>query len=123
WATGGWQGYQGQDFIAVLDLGHPTPVTHVAAGFLQDTRSWIVLPTELVVEVSTDGTTFHEAGRLTHDTPVDTDTVIIRDLSLALDGTALRALRFRAVNYGALPPWHLGAGGDSFIFVDELLVE
>jgi predicted alpha-1,2-mannosidase len=123
WATGGWQGYQGQDFVAVLDLGRPTPVARAAAGFLQDTRSWIVLPTELIVETSTDGATFHEAGRLRHDVPVDTDGVITRDLALDLDGSPLHALRFRAINAGTLPSWHPGAGGASFIFIDELLVE
>ncbi len=123
WATGGWQGYQGRDFVAVLDLGRPSPVARAAAGFLQDTRSWIVLPTELIVETSTDGATFHEAGRLRHDVPVDTDGVITRDLSLALDGADLRALRFRAVNASPLPAWHPGASGESFIFVDELMVE
>lgn len=33
-----------------------------------------------------------------------------------------RRLRFRAVNYGTIPDWHPGAGGEAFIFVDELIV-
>jgi predicted alpha-1,2-mannosidase len=119
WATGGWQGYQGQDFVAVLDLGRPTPLHLAGAGFLQDMGSWIVLPTELVVEVSEDGTTFHEVGRVGHDVPAETDDVVIRDLAVEFDEQVVRAVRFRAVGFGVLPEWHLGAGGESFVFVDE----
>jgi predicted alpha-1,2-mannosidase len=122
WRTGSWQGYQGQDFVATLDLGEPTAVVRAGASFLQDMRSWIWMPTELVVEVSVDGRSFREAGRVTHDVPEDAEGVLLRDLELALDGSPIRALRFRAVNYGTIPAWHPGAGGEAFIFVDELIV-
>jgi len=122
WRTGRWQGYQGQDFVATLDLHAPTRVTSAGAGFLQDMRSWIWMPTELVVDVSQDGRSFREAGRAGHDVAPDTDGVFIRDLEVPLDGRPIRALRFRARNYGTIPAWHPGAGGEAFIFVDELLV-
>jgi len=28
-----------------------------------------------------------------------------------------------ATNYGTIPDWHLGAGGQAWIFVDEIRVE
>ena len=34
-----------------------------------------------------------------------------------------RYVRVRAESYGKLPAWHPGAGGDSWIFVDEIIVE
>ena len=123
WRTGAWQGYQDQDFVAVLDLGEAAPLARAGAGFLQDMRSWIWMPTELVVEVSADGVAFEEAGRAGHDVPDDLEGVFVRDLTVELDGRPVRALRFRAVNYGAIPDWHPGAGGRAFIFVDELIVE
>ena len=36
WSGGGWQGYQGQDVLATIDLGRTQKVTRVGAGFLQD---------------------------------------------------------------------------------------
>ena len=122
WRTGAWQGYQDQDFVATLDLGERIPVARAGASFLQDMRSWIWMPTELVVEVSEDGRSFVEAGRATHDVPDDVEGVFLRELEIALDGRPIRALRFRAVNYGTIPDWHPGAGGEAFIFVDELIV-
>ena len=78
------------------------------------------MPREVTVEVSTDGENFIPAGRVGHDVP---DDVFRRDLVVDLAGAPVRALRFRATNYGVLPTWHPGAGGEAFIFVDELIVE
>jgi hypothetical protein len=33
-----------------------------------------------------------------------------------------RFIRITAVNYGKLPAWHNGAGGNAWIFADELSV-
>lgn len=122
WRTGAWQGYQDQDFVATLDLGEPTPLASAGASFLQDMRSWIWMPTELVIAVSEDGRTFHEAGRAKHDIPDDVEGVFLRDFVVPLGGKPVRAIRFRAINYGTIPAWHPGAGGEAFIFVDELIV-
>jgi hypothetical protein len=81
------------------------------------------MPRELVVEVSADGQAFREAGRVGHDVPDDEEGVFRRDLIVELDGEPVQALRFRALNYGTVPDWHPGAGGEAFIFVDELLME
>lgn len=122
WRTGAWQGYQGQDFVATLDLGVPTSVLGAGASVLQDMRSWIWMPTELVVEMSEDGRSFIEAGRATNEIADDVEGVVRADLEVALDGRPIRALRFRAVNYGTIPDWHPGAGGAAYIFVDELII-
>jgi hypothetical protein len=49
--------------------------------------------------------------------------VFRRDFTVSLDGLEIRAVRLYAEGFGPLPEWHLGAGGPSFIFVDELIVE
>ncbi len=123
WRRGGWLGYEGQDFRATLDLGEPTPLHRVGASFLQDVRSWIVMPQELVVEVSRDGAAFVTAGRCSPDVSVEDYGIILRDLVVDLDGSPVRAVRFTATGYGVMPDWHPGAGGASFIFADELIVE
>jgi predicted alpha-1,2-mannosidase len=122
WRTGSWQGYQDQDFVATLDFGRPVTVTKAGAGFLQDMRSWIWMPAELVIEASPDGESFTAVGRTGHDVPDDVEGVFRRDLVVAVAAGPVRALRFRAVNYGTIPGWHPGAGGEAFIFIDELLV-
>src|SRR5215831_16160612 len=49
---GAWQGYQGQDLIAVVDLGAPQKVSKLGAGFLQDVGSWIWMPSAVDFELS-----------------------------------------------------------------------
>jgi predicted alpha-1,2-mannosidase len=123
WRTGSWHGYEGQDFDCVLDLGRARPLKQAGASFLQDMRSWIFMPRELVVEVSADGVNWREAGRVGHSVPDREEGVFLADLVVNLDGSPVRALRLHAVNYGPMPEWHLGAGGPGFIFVDELIVK
>jgi predicted alpha-1,2-mannosidase len=121
WRTGAWQGYQGQDFVAVVDFGEVQTLTGAGAGFLQDQRSWILMPTEVVFETSIDGTRFTELGHARHDIDDQLPEVLVEDLHVSFDKpTAARFLRVHAVNYGTLPDWHLGAGGEAFIFVDEI---
>ena len=34
-----------------------------------------------------------------------------------------RYVQIKAANYGVCPKWHLGAGGKTWLFVDELLID
>ena len=123
WSGGGWQGYQGQDVVATIDLGRIQRVTRVAAGFLQDVGSWILMPRRIDFEISTDGRTFTPALSIPVDVPERDHGVIIKDFAASLAGVSARYMRMRAVTYGKLPSWHKGSGGDAWIFVDEILVE
>ncbi len=123
WRTGNWQGYQDQDFMATVDFPESTPVFEVGAEFLQDVRSWILMPTNLQIETSTDGQTFTLADTIINDVADTEEGSFTQELLLLLDGTPLKAIRFTARNFGPLPDWHPGAGGEAFIFVDELIVE
>jgi hypothetical protein len=66
WRKGGWQGYQGQNFEAVIDLKEIQTVSSVHSGFLQDMRSWILMPKEVLVETSVDGLNFKLMGNTTN---------------------------------------------------------
>src|SRR5690606_7343513 len=54
WRKGEWQGYQNQDFEAVIDLQKEMQVSELSANFLQDTRAWILMPTQVEFYVSND---------------------------------------------------------------------
>lgn len=122
WRTGSWQGYQAQDFVATLDLGSEQMFERVSVGFLQDMRSWIWMPRSVLFEASLDGVTWRALGSVTHDVPDRVDAIVREDLGVPTDGNPARFLRVRAVNYGVIPAWHPGAGGEAFLFVDEFYV-
>lgn len=119
WRTGGWQGYQDTDFCAVLDLLEERSLSEVGAGFCQDARSWIWMPSYVEFSVSSDGVSFTPAGRL--ETSVDERDykVQVWDATIPLSCTA-RYVKVFARNIGVIPSWHPGAGHQGFIFVDEL---
>lgn len=124
WRAGDWHGYQGQDFEAVIDLKAVRPVRRLAAGFLQDTRSWILLPRAVAFETSVDRVEWTPPLRVGHAVPPGDFATQRHTLGGALAAPVqARYVRVRATNVGALPPWHLGAGHSAYIFVDEIHVE
>jgi predicted alpha-1,2-mannosidase len=119
---GGWQGYQDQDFEAVVDLGKKQKIKKISAGFLQDVASWIWFPTEVEYAVSSNGTDFKVISTVENTVPDKDYTSMIKDFTANVNVKA-RYVRVKAKNYGTIPSWHLGAGGEAFIFIDEIIVE
>ena len=122
-SAGAWQGYQGQDFEAVVDLGRVHDVSRLGAGFLQNIRFWIWMPTRLDFALSTDGQTFTPVLSIPNDVPADSYEVVTKDFVRHIAPRPARFVRVKAYNYGKIPAWHLGAGNDAFIFIDEIIVE
>jgi predicted alpha-1,2-mannosidase len=123
WSGGRWQGYQGKNLLAVIDLGEVQRVSKVGAGFLQDIASWIWMPQRVEIEVSIDGKTFAPVGSITNDVSERQEGVVTRDFVKTIAPQSARYVRIRAVNFGKIPSWHPGSGGDAWIFADEIVVE
>ena len=119
WRTGGWQGYQDTDFVAILDLLQERHLSVIGAGFCQDARSWIWMPRYVEFSISDDGVNFTPVGRL--DTTVDPQDYVVQtwDAEIPVDCKA-RYVKYYAKNFGTIPEWHPGAGYEGFIFTDEV---
>ncbi len=121
--TGTWQGFQGVDLVATIDLGSVREVGRLAAGFLQDVGSWIWLPTEVVWELSRDGRQWQELGRVAGEVDERAYGSLRRDFTLTLESSLpARFVRLRAINRGTCPDWHPGAGGEAWLFADEIVI-
>jgi len=121
WRLGGWHGYQGTDFEAVVDLGSEQPIRSIGAGFAQDIRAWIWMPTEVNYYVSNDGKSFNRVARILNTIAVDDYTPVLKELTARVN-TRGRYVKVKASNFGVIPQWHLGAGGNAYIFVDEIVI-
>jgi len=121
--TGQWQGFEGQDLVAVLDLGRPMRLKKIRIGFLQDVRSWIFFPPEVQFFLSLSGTEFHPAGTVKNRVSDRTEQPLRQTFSLPLKGKRARYIKIVAKYYGPCPPWHPGAGGKTWLFADEIEVE
>lgn len=123
WRKGGWQGFQGKDFETTIDLMEVKNISTLSAGFLQDTRSWILMPSKVEFETSIDGNKFSSVGIVNNSIKDDDLNVLLKDYSLNLSKSIkTRFIKIKAKNYGKLPSWHAGAGGDAYIFIDEIIV-
>jgi len=122
WRLGNWQGWQGQDLIAVLDMGSIKPVKRITLGALQDSRAWIVFPKEVEYLVSDDGKNYKPIT--TVKTKVDVKDTKVQTQQFTGDlNVNTRYIKVIAKQYGALPDWHESAGSPSYIFADEITVE
>jgi hexosaminidase len=118
-----WQGWQGADLEAVVDLGAAQPITAVEGSFQQTMHSWILLPRDFTVWLSDDGATWRLAGTATHEQPVERADAFLQRLAVPVPaGTTARWVKVRAQAFGALPSWHPGAGSPAWIFCDEIVV-
>jgi predicted alpha-1,2-mannosidase len=122
-SDGRWQGYQGQDFEAVIDLGRVESVSKLGAGFLQNVGSWILMPSRAEFALSFDGEHFDTALTINNEVPDTNRDLIIKDFARTIPLRRARYVKVKAYNYGKLPSWHPGAGGDAYIFIDEIIIE
>ncbi len=121
-ASGEWQGYQGQDFEAVIDLKRETEIKKLGGGFLQVARSWIWMPTKVEFEISADGMSFRKVAEIETKFPEREMEHTIRDYVKEIAPVTTRFIRVKATNIGKIPAWHPGAGFDGYIFVDEIII-
>jgi len=119
----GRQGFEGVDLDAVIDLGSPRPVRRIAVRCLQNINSWIFLPAAIEFAVSSDGTAFETVAEVQNDVSQRLAEAVIKEFEAAFDARPARYVRIRAKTIGAVPDWHYGAGGKSWLFADEIVVE
>jgi hypothetical protein len=116
-----WQGFEGVDFSAVVDLGQQTEFNYVGAEFLQNLASWIFYPQELKVSISDDGTVFREIAMF--DSLSSADPLLIREQGQKVETVKAKYVKFDAKAQKTCPDWHIGHGGKAWLFVDELIVD
>jgi predicted alpha-1,2-mannosidase len=125
WRKGEWQGYPKQNFEAIVDLGKSQKINEVGAGFLQDTRAWIIMPTLVEFFVSADGKTFKKIAEVKNTIAADDYKEQTKDFTAAVSKAKGRYVKVIAHNFGKLPSWHQGYpfSGEAYIFTDEIWVK
>ena len=124
WRKGEWQGYQSQDFEAIIDLQTEKNVSNFSATFLQDSGSWILMPTKVDYFVSNDNVNFTLVGSVNNSISPKTEVNKIENFEYqSPQELKAKYIKVKAYNFGKLPDWHQGAGGDAFIFIDEITIK
>ena len=121
-ASGEWQGIQGKPYETIVDLKRETDIRELGASFLQVAGPWIWMPDRIEFEVSTDGINFTRVAEIKPGFPQKDMNPAMKEFRQSISPRKARHVRIRAFNFGKIPSWHPGAGGDPWIFVDEVLI-
>ena len=106
-----------------MELRAPSAIAGIGVNFLQNVRSWILLPAEVTFRWSADGLTWSTPMTATHDVPVNREGVVVHTFAVDLASpTAVRFIRVSARAGGVLPIGHPGAGQPAWLFADEVIV-
>lgn len=125
WRKGDWQGYQKQNFECVIDRKEVSPIQSISANFLQDQRSWILMPTKVEYYISNDNINFTLVETITNKIDPKHDESTTQSFDSKKPFPSARYIKVKAYNYGKLPEWHLGYpyDGDAYIFIDEITIK
>jgi predicted alpha-1,2-mannosidase len=119
--TGYWQAWQGQDLTLIVDLGPKGEYfNEISTSHLQDIKSWIFMPKAVHFYLSNDGEVFTKLGVLTSTTSDTAQGVHLEKFRFGLFRKRARYVKVVIEHYGELPAWHLSAGEDTWMFIDEL---
>jgi predicted alpha-1,2-mannosidase len=117
---GAWQGYEGNNLDAVIDLGSTKSVSRVSLGCLQDNDSWIFFPTSVEFSFSPDAASWGNPLTVVDNVNQKEEGIRVQEFSVDAGSVQARYVRVRARNVGVCPEWHKAAGSKAWLFVDEI---
>ncbi len=118
-----WQGFEKRDVDLVIDLGEVTEFNKIETNWWYDINDWVFRPLEVTYEVSDDGESFTTIYESTHVNARNVYDKGILNLSKNIENGHARYIRVRAKNQMVNPTWHSSAGGATWLFIDEVIVE
>ena len=125
---GGWQGWQG-DMVAVVELDKARSVSLVGVNCLENMRSWIFYPKSIKIEYSLDGENWmpygdkEEVKTAPGDDPQARQGESTTQLFSIFKKVRAKYFKLTVENYGTLPDWHISAGEQAWLFVDEIIIK
>ena len=119
---GHWQGFYGTDADLEIDLGTWSKINSVEIGFLVNAHDWILRPDTVEIYGSYNGKDYTLRGTFPITTEVTREGNFIFRERFDIP-ISTRLLRIVVKNPGKLPEGLPGAGYDSWIFMDEVVVE
>ena len=116
-----WQGFEAEDMVATIDLGQIQKVNSIEARFLQDQVVWIFLPQKVEIEHSLDGQHFESIYEYYPNNDFSLKQDIFHYKAMP-ENLKTRYIRVNGMNLNTCPDYHPGAGGPSWVFTDEIVI-
>ena len=120
---GQWQGFSGKNLDVIISLDSLTSINKVSMNFYQYINSWIVVPSYISIMSSKDSLNWGIIKSVDSIGEIRKRGKFISSISFDSLETDAKYLKIFAKNYGKLPSWHEAAGAESWLFIDEIIVE
>jgi len=119
-----WLGFEGNDMVAVIDLGEEKEISSISTAFLQVTNHIVFFPESVTFSGSTDSKSYKKLGEASTQKPITKESKRndIEYFSSSIKPVKARYIKVEAKNVGKAPFWHNAAGLPVWIFVDEVAV-
>ncbi len=122
WRKGEWLGYQGQDIEIIIDMLQSQTISEILPNFLQDSKSWILMPKQAECLISSDNKTFTTLGVKQTVTNPKLEEIVTESLNFQCNQKC-RYIKLKITHFGKLPEWHLGNSNSAFFFIDEIKIK
>ncbi|MDC6365930.1 MULTISPECIES: DUF2231 domain-containing protein [Flavobacteriaceae] len=119
---GNWVGYEGQHMVATIEFDKKSTITNVSVGSLSIPNNWIFAPVGYTVWGSEDGINYSKLKSIKLPKPQPPENAIERSV-YTIDFNPVQVKKAKILVESTLknPDWHAVPGGNSFIFLDEVI--
>jgi hexosaminidase len=119
WNGKEWLGFSGTNIQAVIDLDSTQEIKSVLVDLLRDENSWIYLPGSIEVLISDNGSDFTSVAK--------SDSANLKKqgrlVYFQLQEISTRFVKVLVTNPGKIPLGKPGEGHNSWVFIDEILID
>lgn len=116
-----WLGWEACDFTLTVDLETVQHPDTIQISSLYNQAAWIFHPASVSCLISEDGKAYHPLGKEIVGFDQRTEQTI-RSYQFLTAKKPVRFVRFDVIGTKHNPAWHPSAGGDSWVFLDEVIV-
>jgi hypothetical protein len=119
---GNWIGYENSHFTATIQLDSEQLISSVAVGALSSPEKWIFYPTGFTVWVSDNGTDYRLIKRQNVGSEKINTLTRFRFFDVDIPPTHAKYVKVQVKSQLKNPSWHPNPGGNSWLFVDEIVL-
>lgn len=120
---GNWQGFYGNDCDIEINFGKKENLNSIKINFLTNPYDWILMPSVVNIYTSKEGIQYHlfKTCNIKEEVPSTINTITHKTLNT--DGLSTQYLRIIVENPGRIPKGLPGYDNQSWIFMDEIIIE
>ncbi len=117
-----WVGWEARDFTLTIDLEGVLHADTIQISSLYNPSAWIFHPASVTCLISEDGAAYQPLGKETVGFNQRAEQTI-RVYQFLPAGQAFRYVKFDVKGILHNPAWHASAGGNAWVFLDEVIVK